>query len=75
MIYNDKIVLLFKFTSDPREIRIEEMSEMLANRKRIFEIFDKGLFSEHTPEQEEQLRIMLKSMLEDEEATENHDFF
>lgn len=75
VIYNDKIVLLFKFTSDPREIRIEEMSEMLANRKRIFEIFDKGLFSEHTPEQEEQLRIMLESMLADEEAAENHDFF
>ena len=68
LVDNDKVVLIFKFLSDPREVSIDEMSRMLEDRKTIAELFAHP--PEQTPEQRERFRVMLESMLGDDEETQ-----
>lgn len=75
VVYNDKLVIMFKFTDDPKEVRLDEMAEMLMHKKRLLDILNKGEIPEHTPAEKERLRIMMESLLADDEENQGDNGF
>lgn len=68
-VFEDKIVAVCYYSNDTREFMFDDIERLLENRKSIMNILD-SIPPKHNKKVEEQLNVMLESMLEP-----NMDFF